>query len=559
VVRFPEEGASLPPLSAVFVNGAVSDPKAGFSINGMRVKPHRTGGFIAYVPVSSGTFGLECLLELAGGTKTLTRTVAVAGRPAPLPPGPPAIEASGLEPSADLELMAEDWLQAQFRGSPGHEAAFRTGRRRWLPMAETGPGLYQGAVQVREEDFPEPGELHFRLSGSGGPDASVPSAGKVVVRSGPSAVAAARSDEPFNVRSGLGAGYLLFPLPGTRFLTSGRAGRMTRLALAPGFEGWVETDKLEPLPPGTPPPAGRLRSVSTAAGPDASFVRLGLTEKVPFIVEPGASLDSLTLRLFHTAVDADWVVYDSSETLVREVRWRVLGGGAAEVTVSFKAPARLWGWGVAWEEGGLRLELRRPPRIPRTGSVFAGRSVVLDPGHGPLAPGAVGPTGVLEADVNFGITRQLERMLKAEGAAVTLTRQRNEDVSLAERARLARLARPDLFVSIHNNNLNEAANPFAYPHGYSVFYYHPHSMDLARRVHRSFQRSIPLQDERLRFGDLFMARVSEAPAVLVEGAYMSYPEQEELLVQPDFQRRMAKAVLEGMRDFLASERRRQAP
>ncbi|MBI5883532.1 MAG: N-acetylmuramoyl-L-alanine amidase [Elusimicrobia bacterium] len=559
IVRFPQEGATLPTLTAVYVMGEVSSPKARFSINGKPVKPYRTGGFLAYVPVSTGTFALECQLELAAGTKTLTRAVAVAARPEPLPAGPPFIDEPSAEPSSDLELTPGDWLLPQFRGTSGYAAEFRTaGGKRKFPMAETSPGFYQGAAQVAAEDFPVLGPVRFQLSEDRGRKTSALSPGKVAVLAGPSVVSV-KSEEAVSVRSGPGAGYIMFPPAGTRFLLAGRAGRQARLSLAPGFDGWVEAEKLEVLPPGTPPPHARLRSVRTEAGAGSSHVRLELTDKIPFIVEPGKDLDSLTVRLFYASADTDWVVYDSSETLVREVSWRVPGSGAVEVTVSLKDAGRLWGYGVSWDDGALKIELRHPPRLAAYGSVFVGRSVVLDPGHGPSSPGAVGPTGLLEEEANSAITRQLERMLKSEGASVRLTRGSGADASLAERARIARSEQPDLFVSIHNNNLNEGANPFIYPHGYSVFYYHPHSMDLARRIHRSFQRSIKLADERLRFGDLFMARISEMPSVLVEGAYMTYPEQEEMLRRPAFQRSMASAVLEGMRDFLQAERRRQAP
>ncbi|MBI4678373.1 MAG: N-acetylmuramoyl-L-alanine amidase [Elusimicrobia bacterium] len=566
VVRYPEEGATLPALTATYVMGAVIDADAPFSINGRPVKPHRTGGFLAYVPVSTGSFSLACELALAGGTKTLVRTVLVLGPPAGLPPGPAAIEASGVEPSSDVGLEPGDWLSVGLRGTPGHRAEFQTaGRRRKLPMAETAPGVYQGAARVEAEDFPEPAPVRFQLTDAGGRRAGASSSGKVAVIAGTPAVVAVRSDEPVNVRSGPGTGYLMFPPVGTRFLASGRVGKAVRLELPAGAEGWIDQGQVEVLPAGTPPPLARLHFARTAAGKDASFVLLGLTEKVPFLIAPGEDLGSVVVRLFYAEAGTDWVVYDSSDAFVREVSWKSPAGQTVEVTVALASPGRLWGYGASWEEGALRIELRHPPRMTRPGlrpgrgapaglhagaSVFAGRVVVLDPGHGPSAPGAIGPTGVREVDVNFAVAMQLESMLEREGASVRLTRSRDSDASLSERARVARESRPDLFVSIHNNNLNEAANPFAYPHGYSVFYYHPHSMDLARHVHRSFQRSIGLQDERLRFGDLFMARVSEMPAVLVEGAYMTYPEQEELLNTPAFQRRMAAAVLEGMRGFL---------
>ncbi|MBI5211683.1 MAG: N-acetylmuramoyl-L-alanine amidase [Elusimicrobia bacterium] len=558
-VRYPEEGAALPALSSAWVNGSVSDPKAAFRVNGRPVQPYRTGGFLAYVPVSTGTFSLHCELDLPGGTASLIRTVKVGVGPEPPPVGAARIEAASGEPAADLEVHPGDWLQLQFRGTAGHRAEFQLGgQKKRHPMAEAAPGLYRAAMRVHADDVPSPSVARYFLSDAAGGHAASASAGQVAVAAGPPAIVAVKGEEPVNVRGGPGAGFMMFPPVGTRFVAGGRSGRQLRLDLSPNLEGWVEASQVEAMPAGTLPPAARLHTIRTAAGEDATSVFLGLTEKVPFIVEPGEDLGSLTVRLFYTTGDTDWVVYDSSAADIRGVRWRQEATQVVAVSVALAPGRRVWGYGATWDGGALKLELRHPPRLARQGPLLAGLRVVLDPGHSPGSPGAVGPTGVLESEVNFAIAKQVEKLLAAEGARPRLTRQQDGEATLAARARFARDERADLFVSIHNNNLNESADPFSSPHGYSVFYYQPQSLELAMSIHRAFQRSIGLADERLRYGNLFMARVAEMPAVLVENAYLTYPEQELLLTKPAFQRRLAGAIVEGVRDFLSAERARQA-
>ncbi|MDE2238064.1 MAG: N-acetylmuramoyl-L-alanine amidase, partial [Elusimicrobia bacterium] len=206
---------------------------------------------------------------------------------------------------------------------------------------------------------------------------------------------------------------------------------------------------------------------------------------------------------------------------------------------------------TSFEGDALRLELRRPPHVAARGSPLAGIRVFLDPGHMPSAPGAIGPLGVKEMDVNYAIARQAAELLRREGAIALLSRSNPDDeVSLVERPRLALEQKADVLVSIHNNFLSPEADPFhGQPHGYSVFYYYPHSLRLAQDIYAAYQRDVPLPGEDLRFGDLLVCRLSAMPAVLTESAYLSYPRQERLLLKPDFRETIARAVVDGLRAY----------
>ena len=72
-----------------------------------------------------------------------------------------------------------------------------------------------------------------------------------------------------------------------------------------------------------------------------------------------------------------------------------------------------------------------------TGTPISGANVVLDPGHGGNESGAVGPAGLVEKDVNFDVTRDVQQLLEAQGATVVLTRTGDYNTTLKTRAEIA--------------------------------------------------------------------------------------------------------------------------
>lgn len=536
-----------------WVLGSVSDPKALFTINGATVSVYRTGAFLAWLPVQPGTFTFRASMQSADGTTAvLDRNVVVNVPPAPLPPKPVQIDKDSISPRFDVELRPGDWLIARFKGTPGRKARMRL-HKAWQPMRELNPalGIYEGAYLVRAEDETEPRPLEFRLD-----SASAKSAGKVSVRASAPPIAAVRGVQPVNVKTGPGEGEFFPALGGARFVTAGRVGSETRLLLGGGQTGAIETRHLEFLPEGAAPPRAETDAVTVRPGPDSTTVRVGVTERVPFIVDVSDDLRTLTIRLHYTYGHTNWIVYGAADSLVEEVRLRQELSDVMAVVVRLKPGRKLWGWQASYDGSGVKLELRKPPFIGA--KPLAGRVVFLDPGHMPSAYGSVGGLGTKEMDVNYLLARQIEALLLKEGAKPFMSRSSADDeVGLQDRPRAAAERKADVYVSVHNNNLPSGRNPFKNPHGYSVFYYHPHSFELARAVYEAYKKHVPLPGEDLRYGNLLVARMTAMPAVLTETAYMTYPEQEELLLDPAFRQKVAVAVVEGLRSFFEAERLRQ--
>lgn len=548
IVVYPTEGLSIPPSDGEFVLGSVSDPRGHLEIDGSTVSVYRTGAFLAWLPVSPGTFTFHCSLALGSTVYAYARQISVAAPLAPLPQKPVTIDESSLVPSEDLELRPGDWLVARARASPGQDARFRLGRGGWQPMREAGAGFYEGAWLVPAGYETGPASVQFRVG-----HATAKTSAEVSVRSETPLTAVVRGGSFVNVKTGPAGGEYFPALGGTRFLTGGSAGDQTKLLLGDGTEGWVETKSLDFLPAGAAPPQAVTDSISLHSEEDGTVLHIGLSDRVPFTVQENDALDGLTVRLHYTRAHTRWILYDPKDDFVDEVRVAQEPGQVVAVHVRLKPGRKLWGFDPEFNSG-LRVVLRRPPRIAR--SALAGRIIFLDPGHMPSRPGAIGGLGTREMDVNYAIAEDVESLLRAAGARPLMSRSSpSDEVGLADRPRMALAAGAELFVSIHNNNLPGETNPFrGGPHGYSVFYYEPHSFALAKAIYRAYGGRVPLPGEELRYGDLLVARISPIPAVLTESAYLTYPEQEALLLDAGFRRKLASAIVDGIRTFLEGVR-----
>ncbi len=188
----------------------------------------------------------------------------------------------------------------------------------------------------------------------------------------------------------------------------------------------------------------------------------------------------------------------------------------------------------------VTLTLRRPEP--------GGRLVALDPGHGGSDPGAIGPTGLREKDVNLAIATCLARLLESSGVRVLLTRSGDEEVGLQERAARANAAGADVFVSIHANaSVNPATG------GTSTYTYTAREKEarlfLARLVQEELVAATGLRNIGVLEEGFAVLKYTQIPAVLVEVAFISNPAEERLLADPGFQERVAAALARALERF----------
>jgi N-acetylmuramoyl-L-alanine amidase len=204
---------------------------------------------------------------------------------------------------------------------------------------------------------------------------------------------------------------------------------------------------------------------------------------------------------------------------------------------------------MTWDaaRGAMVLRLRRPPLVDRA-RPLSGLTIVVDAGHPP--GGATGPTGLREPDAVLPVAERVRAKLEARGATVVMTRTTPDAVALADRPVIARRADAHAFVSVHLNAFPDGVNPYVNS-GTSTLFYNQNSEPLARLVQRGLVARLGLRDLGVHYQNLAVARPTWYPAVLCEGAFLMFPEQESAMRDPGYQERYAAGIVEGLERYFA--------
>jgi len=222
--------------------------------------------------------------------------------------------------------------------------------------------------------------------------------------------------------------------------------------------------------------------------------------------------------------------------------------------VPLRVLAEALGFHVSWDSASRTASISReaPEAVPEEPKPPLSALVVLDPGHGGSASGAV-YGGVAEKDLNLAIASQAARLLEEAGLTVLMTRRDDQDVSLYRRSGLANTYGADLFVSVHCNA--SLTNPEARGVYTAAADQQGEGWVLAEVLRQTMMAAAGAEDMGTEpRPNLAVLRTAQVPAALVECGYMSTPAELELLCQPDYQLQLAQGIAEGVLTYLAQSR-----
>lgn len=189
--------------------------------------------------------------------------------------------------------------------------------------------------------------------------------------------------------------------------------------------------------------------------------------------------------------------------------------------------------------------------------------IILDAGHGGEDGGAVSCTGISESLINLEITIKLRDFLHLLGYQTKMIR--TEDVSvytsgstisqrkvsdLKERVRIINESDRGLLLSIHQNSFADSKYK-----GAQVFYSNTgNSAKLAELVQKAFADTInPGSRRQCKRGDgIFILEKISNPGILIECGFITHPEEERLLRNPEYQKKIACVIGCALSSFLSN-------
>lgn len=177
-----------------------------------------------------------------------------------------------------------------------------------------------------------------------------------------------------------------------------------------------------------------------------------------------------------------------------------------------------------------------------------------------MDPGKIGVNKANEKDINLAIAKELQKLLKKEKIKVIMVREKDMGLyeegskskkveDMRNRCALIDEANPVCTISIHQNSYHEGSIK-----GAQVFYYQ-HSeggKEIAECLQQHLIDELDKTNKRQAKANdtYYLLKKTKNPTIIVECGFLSNWEEAELLVTEKYQKKVAKAICNGIVDYL---------
>ena len=200
--------------------------------------------------------------------------------------------------------------------------------------------------------------------------------------------------------------------------------------------------------------------------------------------------------------------------------------------------------------------------IPTVSLPVSGKTIVIDAGHGKPDEGAESSKGTTEAETNLKIALKLQNLLEQSGSSVVLTRSDENAIydidaktlkqkkisDIHNRVKIGNESSADIFVSIHLNKI-----PQQQYDGWQTFYKdgNEQGKKLAEKIQNNLNDAIQKENKRVAktIDNVYIIKHVEIPTTIVECGFLSNPEEEKLLLEDEYQNKLAWGIYNGIIDY----------
>ncbi len=273
----------------------------------------------------------------------------------------------------------------------------------------------------------------------------------------------------------------------------------------------------------------------------ADFVTITLDERLPYTSIQQINPSRIVIDIFGATGNTNWITQRSSAKEIKNVYHEQAEDDVFRVTIELQHTQH-WGYSIYYTGKKLVVKVKRQP----ANLEFEHLKIAVDAGHGGDNTGARGVvTGIEEKNYTLKIARELENELSEKGAVVFMTRKNDESLGMTERIKMLEKENPDFLISIHlNSSVKDSIK------GVSTYYRYQGFRPLSQFILQSM-----LELELAEFGNVgsfnfALNGPTDYPNCLVEVAFLSNKEDEQLILDPSFHKAVAKKITEGIKKWL---------
>jgi N-acetylmuramoyl-L-alanine amidase len=273
------------------------------------------------------------------------------------------------------------------------------------------------------------------------------------------------------------------------------------------------------------------------------FISINLNEKLPYrsmqMIEPSG----IAVDIFGVTSNTNWITQLSSAKEISNTWYEQIEDDVLRIHIGLKHKQH-WGHSLSYDTSGNKLFIRvkRPPPAD-----IRKWKIAIDAGHGGDNIGATGVnTKILEKDYTLIIARELEKSLKKSGIKqVFMTRSIDTSLSMEERILTLRNENPDILLSIHLNSTTLDT-----VRGTATFYRYIGFRPLSQSVLSSMLELGLKEYGNVGSFNFALNGPTEYPNCLVEVAFLSNPDDEKKIIDPKFQKAVARKIDKGIRNWM---------
>ncbi|MEI2740738.1 MAG: N-acetylmuramoyl-L-alanine amidase [Chitinophagaceae bacterium] len=271
------------------------------------------------------------------------------------------------------------------------------------------------------------------------------------------------------------------------------------------------------------------------------YLMVNMDEKLPYRSMQQINPSKIVIDVFGATSNTNWITQRSSAKEITNVYHEQVEDDVFRIVIELKHQQH-WGYSIYYRDKRLVIKVKRQPEDLSLENM----KVAVDAGHGGDNSGATGlKTGIQEKKYTLLIAKQLERVLQEKEAKVFMTRTKDTAIGMVERTEMIRKEDPDFLISIHlNSSVRDSVK------GVSTYYRYIGFRPMTQYILESLLKLGLDNFGNIGSFNFALSGPTEYPNCLVEVAFLSNKDDEQLILDPEFHKAVAIQIVEGIKEWL---------